>query len=100
MKGHKALNSKSKLVISHINNLPKEVELHDIGIIFSVLCHIRDPYLALIRMCSHVKEKIVITELGGYTVRPSLKNTIPRLFRKLFLRKRFFLTSPLRGEKL
>ncbi len=85
---HKALNSKSKLIISHINNLPKEVELHDIGIIFSVLVHTRDPYLALIRMCSHVKEKIIITELGGYTDRPSLKNVIPRLFRKLFFKKR------------
>jgi hypothetical protein len=63
---HKALNSKSKLIISHVNNLPQEVELHDIGIIFSVLLHIRDPFLALQRMCSHVNEKIVITELGGY----------------------------------
>jgi len=63
---HKALNSKSKLIISHINNLPEEVEMHDIGIIFSVLLHIRDPFLALQRMCSHVNEKIVITELGQY----------------------------------
>lgn len=63
---HKALNSKSRLLISHANNLPKELDTHDIGIIFSVLLHIRDPFLALIRMCSHVNEKIVITELGGY----------------------------------
>jgi len=85
---HKALNSKSKLIISHINNLPSEVEIHDIGIIFSVLVHIRDPYMALMRMCAHVKEKIVITELGGYTVRPSLKNFLPNLFKKLFFKKR------------
>jgi len=63
---HKALKSKSRLLISHANNLPKELETHDIGIIFSVLLHIRDPFLALLRMCSHVNEKIVITELGGY----------------------------------
>lgn len=63
---HKALNSKSRLLISHANNLPKNLELHDIGIIFSVMLHIRDPFLALLRMCSHVNEKIVITELGGY----------------------------------
>lgn len=63
---HKALNSKSKLIITHANNLPKELEMHDIGIIFSVLLHIRDPFLALQRMCSHINEKIVITELGGY----------------------------------
>jgi hypothetical protein len=81
---HKALNSKSKLIISHINNLPNEVEAHDIGIIFSVLVHIRDPFLALQRMTSHIKEKIVITELGGYTRRNTLKNFIPNLFRKIF----------------
>jgi hypothetical protein len=79
---HKALNSKSKLIISHINNLPNEVEVHDIGIIFSVLVHIRDPFLALQRMASHIKEKIVITELGGYSRRKSLKNFIPNLFKK------------------
>jgi hypothetical protein len=75
------MKSKSKLIISHINNLPDEVELHDIGIIFSVLTHIRDPYTALLRMCSHVNEKIVITELGGYSMRKTLFNTIPRLYR-------------------
>ena len=63
---HKALNSKSKLIISHVNNLPKDLEIQDIGIIFSVLLHIRDPFLALQRMCSHINEKIVITELGGF----------------------------------
>ncbi len=63
---HKALKSKSRMLITHANNIPKELELHDIGIIFSVLLHIRDPFLALQRMCSHLNEKIVITELGAY----------------------------------
>ena len=81
---HKAFNSKSKLIICHINNLPDEVEIHDIGIIFSVLLHVRDPYTALLRMCSHIKEKIVITELGGYNMRNTLFNSIPRFFRKRF----------------
>lgn len=80
---HKALKSKSKLIISHINNLSDEVGLHDIGIIFSVLVHIRDPYTALLRMCSHINEKIVITELGGYNMRKTLLNAIPLLY-KLF----------------
>lgn len=83
---HKALKSKSKLIISHINNLSDEVELHDIGIIFSVLVHIRDPYTALLRMCSHINEKIVITELGGYNMRKTLLNAIPFLY-KLFKEK-------------
>ena len=81
---HKAFNSKSKLIISHINNLPKEVSIYDIGIIFSVLTHIRDPFLALQRMLSHIREKIVITELGGYSRRKTLKNFIPNLFKKIF----------------
>ena len=81
---HKAFNSKSKLIICHINNLPDEVEMQDIGIIFSVLLHIRDPYTALLRMCSHIREKIVITELGGYNMRNTLFNAIPRFFRKIF----------------
>ena len=55
---HKALNSKSKLVICHINNLPDELELHDIGIIFSVLTHIRDPYTALLRCALILKKKL------------------------------------------
>ncbi len=110
---HKALNSKSRMLISHANNLPKELELHDIGIIFSVLVHIRDPFLALQRMCSHVNEKIVITELGGYPtyffkLLPSsayigIKNVIARflekndtLLNKLpnFINKRLFRNRP------
>ena len=110
---HKALNSKSKLIISHINNLPDEVDLHDIGIIFSVLLHIRDPFLALQRMCSHVNEKIVITELGQYptylyrllpaSMTISIKNSIAKfleenseLLNKLpnFINKRLFRNRP------
>ena len=106
---HKALKSKSKLLISHANNLPKNLELHDIGIIFSVMLHIRDPFLALVRMCSHLNEKIVITELGGYPtfffkLLPSniyikymnfivsLKEKNHNLIKKLpnFIRKRFY----------
>ena len=83
---HKALKSKSKLIVSHINNLPDETGIHDIGIIFSVLVHIRDPFTALLRMCAHCNEKIVITELGGYKMRNTLFNKIPRFFRKNFLK--------------
>ena len=84
---HKALKSKSKLIICHINNLPDEVELHDIGLLFSILVHIRDPYTALMRMCAHVNEKIVITENGGYNMRNTLFNAIPLFFRKNFPKK-------------
>ena len=85
---HKAFNSKSKLMLCHVNNIPDELELHDIGIIFSVLTHIRDPYTSLLRMCSHVNEKMVITQLGGYEMRNTLFNLIPKFFRKLFAKKK------------
>ena len=84
---HKANKSKAKLVISHINNLSDELELQDIGVIFSVLTHIRDPFTALLRMASKCKEKIVVTELGGYDMRDTLFNAIPRFFRKNFGKK-------------
>jgi len=98
---HKALNSKSKLIICHVNNLPDELELHDIGILFSLLVHIRDPYTALMRMCSHLNEKIVITELGGYNMRKTLFNAIPLFFRKHFLkRKQPYLRFLPKNEKI
>ena len=83
---HKAFKSKSKLIICHVNNLPDEVELHDIGLLFSILVHIRDPFTALLRMCSHINEKIVITELGGYDMRNTLFNAIPLFLEKTFQR--------------
>ena len=110
---HKALKSKSRMVISHANNLPKELETHDIGVIFSVLVHIRDPFLALQRMCSHVNEKMVVTELGGYPIyifkyipastyiwiRNSIANFLAKydtLLHKLpnFINKRLFRNKP------
>ena len=75
-------------MLCHVNNIPDELELHDIGIIFSVLTHIRDPYTSLLRMCSHVNEKMVITQLGGYEMRDTLFNLIPKFFRKLFAKKK------------
>lgn len=89
---HGAFKSKSKLIICHVNNLPDEVGLHDIGLIFSVLTHIRDPYTALLRMCSHINERIVITELGGYNMRKTLFNTVPRLIR--IFKEKFFPDQP------
>ena len=50
------------------------------------------------RMCSHLNEKIVITELGGYNMRNTLFNAIPLLFRKIFSKPRLpymrFLPKP------
>jgi len=80
---HKALNSKSKLILSHVNELPANIGMYDISLIFSVLVHIRDPFLALQKMLSHTKEKIIITELGGHGRNKSLRKMVRNLFRKI-----------------
>jgi len=73
---HKAHNSNSKLIECHINNLPGDVGFYDISTICNVLLHLKDPFLAMEKMLSHTKEKIIITELGGYNRIKSYRNII------------------------
>ena len=80
---HKAFNSKSKLIHSHVNDLPAEFGIYDISLICSVLIHIQNPFLAMQNMLRHTKEKAIITELGGYTRIKSFRNTIRNLIRKI-----------------
>ena len=79
---HKAFNSKSKLILSHVNDLPAELGIYDISLMCSVLMHIQNPFFAMQNMLRHTKEKAVITELGGYTRRKSFRNIIRNLIRK------------------
>jgi len=79
---HKANNSNSKLVECHINDLPDDIGFYDISTICAVLLHIQNPFLALQKMLSHTKEKIIITELGGYTRIKSYRNIIRNLIRR------------------
>ena len=83
---HKAFNSKSKLIHSHINDLPAELGIYDISLICSVLLHLQDPFLGMKNMLRHTKEKAIITELGGYTRIKSFRNTIRNLIRKIMRR--------------
>lgn len=80
---HKAFNSKSKLLLSNVNYLPEELEEQDIAIFLNMLLHLRDPFGALLKVCSRLREKIVITELGGY----SHQNKVLKNMRKI---KNFF----------
>jgi len=80
---HKAFNSKSKLILSHVNDLPAELGIYDISLICTVLLHIQNPFLAMKNMLRHTKEKAVITEPGGYARIKSLRNTIRNLIRKI-----------------
>jgi hypothetical protein len=79
---HKANNSNSKLIESHINDLPDDIGFYDISTICAVLLHLQNPFVALEKMLSHTKEKIIITELGGYTYIKSYRNIIRNLIRR------------------
>ena len=80
---HKAFNSKSKLILSHINDLPAELEIYDISLMCAVLLHLQNPFLGIQNMLRHTKEKAIITELGGYTRIKSFRNTIRNLIRRI-----------------
>ena len=80
---HKAFNSKSKLIHSHVNDLPAELGIYDISLICSVLMHVQNPFLAMQNMLRHTKEKVIITELGGYTRINSFRNIIRNLYKKI-----------------
>ncbi len=80
---HKAFNSKSKLILSHINDLPAELEIYDISLMCTVLLHLQNPFLGIQNMFRHTKEKAIITELGGYTRIKSFRNTIRNLIRRI-----------------
>ena len=80
---HKALNSKAKLIHAHACVLPRDLGVYDISILYTMLVHIRDPYLALQNMLRHTGEKVIIIEVGGYTRRASFRNIIRNLIRRI-----------------
>ena len=80
---HKAFNSKSKLIQSHVNDLPAEIGIYDISVICAVLLHIQNPFLALEKMLRHTREKVIITEPGGYTRINNFRNIIRNLIRRI-----------------
>ena len=80
---HKAFNSKSRLIHSHVNDLPVEIGIYDISLMCAVLLHLQNPFLGIQNMLRHTKEKAVITEVGGYTRIKSFRNTIRNLIRRI-----------------
>ena len=80
---HKALNSKAKLIHAHACDLPRDLGIYDISLLYTMLVHIRDPYLALQNMLRHTGEKVIIIEIGSYTRRKSFRNIIRNLIRRI-----------------
>ena len=84
---HKILNSKAKVIKTHINNLDKKkIGIHDIGTISLVLLHLENPFKAIRKMCSYVNEKIIITEVldrpGDISLKFKLKNILKIFYKK------------------
>ena len=98
---HKAFNSKSKLIHSHVNDLSAELGIYDISLMCSVLMHLQNPFLGMKNMLRHTKEKAIITEMGGYTRIKSFRNIIRNLIRKIMLPPEVpsMTYLPFRGKK-
>lgn len=84
---HKILNSNVKVIKTHINNLDKKAGQFDIGTICLVLLHLENPFKAIYKICSHVKKKIIITEVldrpGDISLEFRFKNIFKIIFKKI-----------------
>jgi len=76
---HKAFNSKSKLIHSHVNDLPAEIGIYDISLMCSVILHLQNPFLGIQNMLRHTKEKAIITDMGSFKRIKSFRNIIRNL---------------------
>ena len=76
---HKAFNSKSRFIHSHVNDLPVEIGIYDISLMCSVILHLQNPFLGIQNMLRHTKEKAIITDMGSYKRIKSFRNIIRNL---------------------
>ena len=76
---HKAYNSKSKLILSHVNDLSAEIGIYDISLMCSVILHLQNPFLGIQNMLRHTREKAIITDMGSYKRIKSFRNIIRNL---------------------
>ena len=70
---HKALNSKAKVIYSHINNLPVNIGIYDVSLMSLVLLHLQNPFKAIQNMLRHTKEKAIVVEFVNRTGVLSIK---------------------------
>ena len=82
---HKAFNSKSKLILSHVNDLPAEIGIYDVSLMSLVLLHLQNPFKAMQNILRHTKEKAMVVELVNRTgvlsikTKKNLKNLLRNL---------------------
>jgi len=60
---HRAHDSRAKVVYGTAYRIPESVGRFEVGILGSILLHLRDPFLALQSVAAHVDRTIVIAEI-------------------------------------
>ncbi len=68
---HRLHGSGARLYHGTVYDLPGNVPPADVAIVGAVLLHLRDPFLALQRICALARETVVVTELFPFAARPS-----------------------------
>lgn len=74
---HGAFHSQAKVMYGSVYDIPEDIGLYDIGTLGSILLHVRDPFLVLQRVSSHISDTIIVTD-----VRLPWKDELFSLFRK------------------
>lgn len=69
--GHRLHGLKARLYHGSVYELPGEVPAVDIATVGAVLLHLRDPFLALQRVCALARETVIVTELFPFAARPA-----------------------------
>ena len=62
---HRAFKSSAKVVYGSAYEIPDDIGMFDVCTFGSVVIHLRDPFLALQRASSHVREAIVVTDTAS-----------------------------------
>jgi SAM-dependent methyltransferase len=90
---HSVHGSRARLVYGTVYAIPPQLGTFDIGVVGSVLLHLRDPFLALQNVTRHVRETIVVADIN-----PPLLHRLPgagHVFgRFLYFRPRAVTCSP------
>jgi hypothetical protein len=61
---HRAYNSHAKMTYGTVYEVPDDVGQFDVCTFGSILLHLRDPFLALQRVSTHVKQAVIVTDVA------------------------------------
>ena len=78
---HNALKSSARVVYGNVYDVPASIESVDIATFGSILLHLRDPFLALQRTTSLVRETVVVTDMLPVFPRRSVAGVLQPLRR-------------------